>query len=289
MKNKPLIVTNIILLCCIIAGLLTFMVLGITKKLNFWDFSSNVNINETYQATEFKSFLVNVKSYDVYIKEGNADEVKVEVIGREKAKKDISVELNNNNLEIRQSGSTVCFGFCFNDSKIVITLSKNYDYIFDIKSTSGNIVSDLDFNSDSSITSISGDISLRSVLKADIKSTSGNITLNKLSEGSIKSTSGDIEVNYIQNVNLSSTSGSIDINKWIGSGVVNTTSGDIEVNSFEITNNTKVSSTSGDVDIRLKNDAYIFAQTNSGDKKIKASKGEYELNIKTTSGDITVK
>lgn len=289
MKNKPLIVTNIILLCCIIAGLLTFMILGITNKFDFWNFSSNVNISETYQTTDFKSVLVDIKSYDIYIKEGISEEVNVEVIGREKAKNDISVNINNNTLEIKQKGSTACIGFCFNDSKIVITLSKNNDYIFNIKTTSGNIESNLDFNNESVITSTSGDISLNNILKGNIKSTSGDITLKGLNEGSLKSTSGDIEVDYIQNVDLGSTSGSIDINRWVGSGYIKTTSGDIEVNSFEITSNTKLESTSGDVDIRLKNDAYIFTETKSGNEKVKTSKGEYELNIKTTSGDITVK
>lgn len=286
-ENKALIITNIILLGCIIIGLLIFMIFGLNGKITFWG-----GENELIEKLEFNDINnnveVDVKSYDIEIIANSTDKIEVEVYGNEKTKDNVTIS-NNGSLEIKQKKSTLCFGIC-RSSKIIIKLPSNYQGKFNLNTISGDIKSNMSFkDSDNSVSTTSGDIKLLDVLKGKISSTSGEITINYLKEGKVKTTSGDIEINTIENVDVSSTSGEIDIDNFTGFGDIGTVSGDIRIDKFEILGNTSFSSTSGEIKVKLMNDAYIIAESVSGDKEIKSTRGEYELRAKTISGDITIK
>lgn len=286
-ENKALIITNIILLGCIIIGLLIFMIFGLNGKITFWG-----GENELIEKLEFNDINnnveVDVKSYDIEIIANSTDKIEVEVYGNEKTKDNVTIS-NNGSLEIKQKRSTLCFGIC-RSSKIIIKLPSNYQGKFNLNTISGDIKSNMSFkDSDNSVSTTSGDIKLLDVLKGKISSTSGEITINYLKEGKVKTTSGDIEINTIENVDVSSTSGEIDIDNFTGFGDIGTVSGDIRIDKFEILGNTSFSSTSGEIKVKLMNDAYIIAESVSGDKEIKSTRGEYELRAKTISGDITIK
>lgn len=286
-ENKALIITNIILLGCIIIGLLIFMIFGLNGKITFWG-----GENELIEKLEFNDINnnveVDVKSYDIEIIANSTDKIEVEVYGNEKTKDNVTIS-NNGSLEIKQKRSTLCFGIC-RSSKIIIKLPSNYQGKFNLNTISGDIKSNISFKTlDNSVSTTSGDIKLLNVLKGKISSTSGEITINYLKEGKVKTTSGDIEINTIENVDVSSTSGEIDIDNFTGFGDIGTVSGDIRIDKFEILGNTSFSSTSGEIKVKLMNDAYIIAESVSGDKEIKSTRGEYELRAKTISGDITIK
>lgn len=286
-ENKALIITNIILLGCIIIGLLIFMIFGLNGKITFWG-----GENELIEKLEFNDINnnveVDVKSYDIEIIANSTDKIEVEVYGNEKTKDNVTIS-NNGSLEIKQKRSTLCFGIC-RSSKIIIKLPSNYQGKFNLNTISGDIKSNMSFKDyDNNVSTTSGDIKLLNVLKGKISSTSGEITINYLKEGKVKTTSGDIEINTIENVDVSSTSGEIDIDNFTGFGDIGTVSGDIRIDKFEILGNTSFSSTSGEIKVKLMNDAYIIAESVSGDKEIKSTRGEYELRAKTISGDITIK
>lgn len=286
-ENKALIITNIILLGCIIIGLLIFMIFGLNGKITFWG-----GENELIEKLEFNDINnnveVDVKSYDIEIIANSTDKIEVEVYGNEKTKGNVTIS-NNGSLEIKQKRSTLCFGIC-RSSKIIIKLPSNYQGKFNLNTISGDIKSNMSFkNSDNVITSTSGDIKLLDIESGKITSTSGDIDINYLNNGKVKTTSGDIEVNNFDNGDITSTSGEIEIGNLTGFGDIETTSGDIRINRFEILGNTTISSTSGDIKIKLINEAYITADSISGDKDVKASRGEYSLRLKTVSGDITVR
>lgn len=286
-ENKALIITNIILLGCIIIGLLIFMIFGLNGKITFWG-----GENKLTQKLEFNGInnnvLVDVKSYDIEILESSTDKVEVEVYGNEKTKDNVTIS-NNDSLEIRQKRSWLCFGFC-RSSKIIIKLPAYYQGKFNLNTISGDIKSNISFqNSDNNVSTTSGDIKLLDVLKGKITSTSGEITINYLKEGKVKTTSGDIDITAFENGDISSTSGEIDIDNFTGFGDIGTVSGDIKIDRFEILGNTSFSSTSGEIKVKLINDAYITAESVSGDKEIKSTRGEYELRAKTISGDIIIK
>lgn len=286
-ENKALIITNIILLGCIIIGLLVFMIFGLNGKITFWG-----GENKLTQKLEFNDInnnvLVDVKSYDIEIIESSTDKIEVEVYGNEKTKNNVIIT-NNGSLEIKQKKSTLCFGFCYS-AKIIIKLPTYYQGKFNLNTISGDIKSNISFKDiENNVSTTSGDIELLDVLKGKITSTSGEISINYLSDGKVKTTSGDIEIKTVENGDISSTSGEIDIDNFTGFGDIGTVSGDIKIDRFEILGNSSLSSTSGEVKVKLINDAYIIAESVSGDKDIKASRGEYELRAKTISGDITIK
>lgn len=288
-NNKALIITNIILLSCIVIGLLIFMVFGLNGKINF--FSDRTRLIDTikYEDTNINKVLVSVKSYDIKIEENDTNNIIVEIYGDKKAKENTEVSNTNGVLNINQKRSTMCFGFCYNTS-IIIKLPKNYEGKFDIDTISGDITSKLDFKeTENNISTTSGDILLPNIESGNIKSTSGEVTINSLKTGKVKSTSGDILISSLGNGEVISTSGEIEIEDFSGFGSIETTSGDIKLSHFEILGNTSISSTSGEIRIKLINEAYITADSVSGDKNIKSSRGEYDLKLKTISGDIDVR
>lgn len=288
-NNKSLIITNIILLSCIIVGLLIFMIFGMYGKLDFYGGSKLVD-TKTFKDLNLNNVIVDVKSYDIKLEENTTNEIEVLVYGNEKTKNNLEIESSNGILKVKQPKSTICFGFCFGSSNIIIKVPKNYQGKYDINTISGEIISKVNFYSeDNNVGSTSGDISLQDVASSSIKSTSGDIKINSLNNSKVKTTSGDIDLNTLKNSDVSSTSGEIEISEFIGSGEIETTSGDIRISRFEILGNTSITSVSGDIKLKLLNEAYIIAESVSGDKNIKASRGEYDLRLKTISGDITVK
>jgi len=289
MKNKTLIITNIIILSFIIIALICFMIWGSFGNFNFWDFKGKLISSDTYSIAEVKKITSNLKSYDLEIMESDTSEIIVEVYGNKKSENNLKINNEGANLNIKQIGSTMCFGFC-STSKVIVYIPSNLPIDLDLLSISGEIEVNPDFiNSNTIIKTTSGDIKANNLYSSTIKSTSGDIEISSINEGSIVTTSGDISIDYLKSCDIKSTSGEINITELSSGGTIKTTSGDIEIDRFTINENTFISSTSGEIEIDLLNEAYIDAQTKSGDKDIKKSRGEYELIINTTSGDITVR
>ncbi len=304
MKSKPVVITNIILLCIIIIALILIMIFGMTGK--FPAISSKMILEESYNIDNINEVKMNLKNYDIEIINGDTNQIKLEIYSN-KEKKNIAVNKTGNNLEVMQVGSTFCFGFCFSSQKVVLTIPKEQNILFDLKTVSGDIDSHVNFlNENNKVHSTSGDISLQNVSSGDIRTVSGNVSLENmikgnietvsgdvivasLKDGKVSTTSGDINISNTSLIEATSTSGEIIIGSLIGHGAIETTSGDIIVKHLELIDNMNVNSISGDVEIKLFNDALILTNTKSGDVKTKNTRGEHELKIETTSGDILVK
>lgn len=289
MKNKALIITNILLLICIIIGLLIFMIFGMNGRISFWKTKSSLLKTEVYQIEDITKLISDVKSYDVILEKSQESEIKVEVYGSKKSDKDIKVELVNKELHINQAGSTFCFGFCWSNEKVIVYVPDNLEISTLLKSTSGDIIVKSALTTESEIKTTSGDIDIRYANKINAKSTSGEIEIGELKTGTLKSTSGDITVKKVEFMNAKTTSGEIEVEQLNGYGNFSSTSGDIDINAFTIRDDSSLETTSGDIEIYLKNEANIYTDTKSGEAHIKKSHGEHELNLKTTSGDITVR
>lgn len=290
MKNKALIITNIIILVCIIIGLLIFMIFGMNGRFHFWNTKSSLIQTKIYSLDDIVKLSSDLKSYDISIEEDSENEIKVEVYGSKKSAQDIHVELIDGELQINQVGSTFCFGFCWSNSKVIVYVPQNLDISTHLRSTSGDIMVKSMLNrEDNVVKTTSGDIDIRYAKEINAKSTSGEIKIGEVKSGTLKSTSGDIFVHKVNEIDAKTTSGDIEIQELNRYCNLNSTSGDIEVNAFIIDSNSNIESTSGDVEVYLKNEANIYVNTISGDQHIKKSHGEVELNIKTTSGDVTVK
>jgi len=287
MKNRALIITNIIILCCIIIGLLIFMIWGIGSKHSFWDFKNELLYSKTYNMEDITKIKTDLRSYDIELKEANDNNFKVEIYGNEKNKDNIKVDINNKNLTIEQKGSSICFGFCYSNNVIVIYVPESFNNELDINTISGNIDIYVDVLK-ANLKTTSGDIKMQNIKYASINTTSGNIKLEEVKEANINTVSGDVMINSSEKVEVKTTSGDIKILEASEKIFINTTSGDVTVRDFTINSDSKVHTVSGEVNINLRNEADIKVDTRSGDKDIKNTNGEYKLDIKTTSGDITV-
>lgn len=289
MKNKSLIVANIIILVFIVIALITIMIVG---QVRDWDFTFE-NKTEIVMDQKFDENILNidVRDYDILIKENNEDNIRIVIETSSKNSDDIKIAEENEKITITQKASHVCFGFCYFSNRITIYIGKNYDKSLNLYSTSGDIKVLRKLNGeDHVIKTTSGDIEITSIKKSNISSTSGEIKIEEGESINAKTTSGDIEINSLkEKAKLKSTSGEIEVKELIGSIEAEATSGDIEIKSFTIIGDSSIATKSGEIDIRLINDASITASTTSGDKKIKNSMGEYTLDLRATSGDIRVR
>lgn len=290
MNNKTLIVTNIIILVCIIIGLIWFMFWGFNLKFNFGGVDKKIIKTENFKIEDIKSIISDVKSYDLVLTEGKSDEVKVEFYSSDKNKNNLNIVNKNGALTVEQTGSSICFGFCNMDSEIIIYVPSGFLGKINFSSNSGDIevLTDL-LGSDYNIKTTSGDIALGYLNTCKIRSISGSVSIDKGKSVDIATTSGDVIIDKLEEASIKTVSGEIDINNLLSGGNFNTTSGDIEINNFMIDKNTRFETTSGEIEINLLNEALINVSTVSGEKDIKSSYGEYKLDVKTVSGDVKIK
>ena len=247
-------VIKITLLSIICVALVGFMITLIHNGFNFKNMKRKLILNETYEAANISKVKVESKSTDINIYEAEDDKFKVEVYGDDDTDPEVSNEDETLSINLKNK-TRVCFGICLG-SKINIYVPKDYEGKFEIETKSGDILSELKTYNE---------------YKIDV--TSGDITLNNVKSLEGHATSGDLEIDKINNYLK-----------------FKTTSGDIEIDEFEVNQNSSISVTSGDVTIDKCTNAYVDASVKSGDIDIKKNDrhAEYELKIKTTSGDVEV-
>lgn len=241
-----------LLIVCLVAVMIGFM----TGNFKFGS-KAKLVYDEEFALEDVKNFDIDVKSLDIKIEESNSDKVRIKIYANEKDDVDVSKD-NEQNILIKQNNRISCIGFCFNPERdITIYLPKDYDGEFNIKATSGDIESEVINNLVYKINVTSGDIDIKNAKSIEGKTTSGDLEL-----GTITS--------FIK---------------------YKTTSGDFEIDRFTLEKDSSIETTSGDVEIDNISNAYVDAHATSGDIKIKNNDrhAEYELKIKTTSGDITVR
>lgn len=286
-ENRGLIIINIVLLCVVVVALVTFMFWG----LNFeFDTKQELLKREVFSLEDVKEIVSEFRDYDILIEKGNINEIKVELYGSEKNKDKVNLELNNGKLELEQSGSFVCFGFCYSNNIAKIYVPDDFDKEVNLVSTSGDIDVKVNLEDDKvNLKTTSGDIYAEYIYEGKVYSTSGDIDIKKANKIVASSTSGEVEIGSASVADIKTTSGDILVRTLESSGDIKSTSGDITINNFNIKGDTVVEAISGDINISLINDAIVSASTVSGDKHIKEMTGEYNLNLKTVSGDIVVR
>ena len=249
---KALKITVLVLICLALVG---FMISFIHSGFNFSNMKAELVKEEEIELADIKNISVIAKSSDINIYDTDGEKVIVKFYSDKKSNIDITTEEKELKIDSRQKGS-ICFGFCFGNRRIDVYVPKTYDGKFTIKTTSGDIKSELDKNND-----------------YEIKVTSGDIKIDKLKSLVGSATSGDLEIEEI--------SESIDFRP---------TSGDIDIDIFDVNKNSSIKVTSGDVEINKLTNAYVATSVKSGDVKINGNDrhAKYELVIKTTSGDIEV-
>lgn len=286
----------------------------------FNDFDSNVNINwgthwnsignkYSYDVDEQNSLAIssinNIRidmvSADIKISISNDDNVKATLKGYIKSSQEISTP----RLDMTKQGDTIYIkspsrsfisSYSYSENlTLEVFVPKSYSNNLDIKTTSSNIAIDtLDLST------------------LNISTTSGTIKTGEISTKSFNfgSTSGDLIINKLKSSNnqIKTTSGKIKINSIEGNLSFKSTSGDCYLSYKDMpAENIDISSVSGKIELHTPSNAEFFvnASSTSGDIKldkpiIAEVKKEHQvrgvvgsdkckINIKTTSGDITIK
>lgn len=179
----------------------------------------------------------------------------------------------------------------------------------EVSSTSGEIILGRQ-NGDITVSTTSGDIRVEEMTgKSSVSTTSGEIIF-KQQNGDIEasSTSGDIRIEELQgNFEMDSSSGEVRIANGTGQGRAETISGDVQIFLAELAGDLNISTTSGEVYLRVPETVSLTLDfdSTSGDcstffddqlsfnKKGNKVDGQYgggerQVQVSTTSGDLRI-
>lgn len=273
MKNKGtyFLVTLLSIMAIVVIIVLVFLLSGNGGTIfNMYKNSSTLLLEKNYKEP-IKDINIESITANVTIKEAQDNQIRVEIYGSEK--QNASSTLENETLTISLKNKSFCFGFCFIKDEVVLYLPKEIQANLKIKTTSG-------------------DMYVESFLvNVDLKSTSGDIKIGEVNKATLSTVSGDISLQKGTDINVTTTSGEIQIQEGNKKIEAKSVSGDIRIDSLLISENSTIKTTSGDVDVKEINDAYIETNTVSGDVEISNNNrfSNTTLKIKTTSGDIHIK
>ena len=173
-----------------------------------------------------------------------------------------------------------------------IWLPAGYEGEISVRTVSGEISVDreLSLQQKLKLSSTSGDITTRNVAaeQVSVASTSGEVRTGELTakEIEISTTSGDIRLDKADGRLLAtSTSGEVTVSDGNGERKVNTTSGDIRISGFD--GKFSISSTSGEVTLEGQS-GFGAANTTSGDVRLSVAQLTGDLDIDTSSGEVTL-
>ena len=173
-----------------------------------------------------------------------------------------------------------------------IWLPAGYEGEISVKTVSGEISVDreLSLQQKLKLSSTSGDITTKNVAAEQvmIASTSGGVRMGELTakEIEISTTSGDIRLDKAAGRLLAtSTSGEVTVSDGSGERKVSTTSGDIRISGID--SKFSVSSTSGEVTLEGQS-GFGTVGTTSGDTRLSVAQLTGDLDISTSSGEVTL-
>ena len=297
---KGLKITLIAVLSVVVVGLCVLLGYGLSRRDSArWEIlSSNA---ELVQEKEFSvedidklNILYDKSGNDVTIYESDGSTVIVREFANFAVK-------DSELADIRLSGSTLSVKGPKRVSNMVsvnrymyteIWLPAGYEGEISVKTVSGEISVDreLSLQQKLKLSSTSGDITTKNVAAEQvmIASTSGEVRAGELTakEIEISTTSGDIRLDKAAGRLLAtSTSGEVTVSDGSGERKVSTTSGDIRISGID--SKFSVSSTSGEVTLEGQS-GFGTIGTTSGDTRLSVARLTGDLDINTSSGEVTL-
>lgn len=280
MKKLGIIAAILIVGGILLVGLSYLLTGGDVSKYN--SKSGNFSAKEYKCSNSITELEIEERSGGIVIK--SADVSKPEITYSESDNEKYEIVENGSTLSIKKKTTENRWGIFigFEEKELTVLLPKNYDGTVDVKCTSGSI----------SIEELTAE-------SVKIKNTSGSITLSEVvSNGDISASnsSGSIKFENVigMNVSVSNTSGSIKLDNLVADGKVDVdgTSGSIRFDRLASTGDINIKNTSGSIKgtiIGKESDFEIDAHATSGSCNLSDSNsGAQKLNLKTTSGGISV-
>lgn len=261
MKNKPLIITLIVILLIIAILLTAYLIVGLrTGNIffynNYFEVKENKNIifDNIYKIEDIEKLEVISSAGDVNILESTDNNIRVIVYGRNTD--DINVSTNNENLKVDFTGKNHFINFGFDIKDIDIYIPKDYSKYMKF---------DLDY----------GDLKIENFENAIVE---------------IKQDCGDINIGTIKNSTINSSYGDVKINTILNKCDINLSCGDVKIENLNINENSLIENDLGDIKIKNTNDIFIDAKVDLGDIKVEKNNrtAEIVLKIENSCGDIKV-
>lgn len=283
-----------------------FMNMGFYRKVEKTE--ENIRKEEKVSLEQIQDLKLNFTSADINLIVTDDTEFKViQYSNRELSEKELfSINKSSSKIEVLEGNLGARFSFNFFNLYRVsydIYIPKSYSENLEMKTVSGDIkiLEELELKN-VELATTSGDIDIPSNLKAknvEIKAVSGDINLGKIEtqELTLETTSGDIEIETAENnVKAKSVSGDIEIENINGKLNAKTTSGNIKAYNFNITGETEINSTSGDVNFNIPETSNCKIETKTTSGNVRLPNGNSTIGtepyntvkVKTTSGNIHI-
>lgn len=286
--------------------ILFFGIIGVFAVTFFQSSFAKVDIykEERLEGDQIEDIEINTSSTDVEVVPSETSEIVVLLDG--KINKDLEDKYK---LNVDHSHNKLSINYVLDENIIGVKLGSAQDTQIQVK------VPDKAFNYFQAKTS-SGEILINDleVNEINVESTSGDQSIiNTEAQGHItsRSTSGNISTrkSKVNSANYFATSGNIDVNNLSSKdSVFKTSSGNITFNGEQLKSNMEYETSSGDVAIKFSQtpkSVWLDFKTSSGkpdisienlsfeDKSKNSTKGvkgngDYEIKVRTTSGDLTL-
>ena len=280
----------------ILALVLTFgFIFLLTGNFNFNIGMRGLGVGYSDTLVESKEFdeaeEINIKTdvIDVFVEHSETDKIVVEIYSEEL--QDHKIELVDNKLNVEaKTKNKVSFFFFAKSSKVVVKLPSNYDKKVFVNVETGDInVSDFE-SADFDIYTRTGDIKVGKLNYIKTDSDTGDVKIDSSKTVDVKSNTGDLRVGTVDYLTVKGRTGDVNVDTINNKVDIQHTTGDVRIERANITEDSYITNTTGDVKISSLVGAYVESSVKTGDTKINNNdrKAEYTINIKTTTGDIRV-
>ncbi len=251
-RSKSSIITLIVLLSAISIALIGFMVFVICTSNIIYTQSDTLTVNRSFKG-QFSKLDIYAEQGDVYIYSTKEKRIKVKVFSQ---KNKASVERNGDKLTLKVDEESNFMFFWQKSSRIEFYIPEGYDGMLKINDNYG-------------------DIKLGKFKKASVD---------------INEKCGDVNIAGCNDVKVDNNYGDIKIEKINSHMKLNNNCGDIEVNEVNLTKDSIITDSLGDISIGYTNEIFINAKTDLGDVKINKNyyKSDIELSILNNCGSIRV-
>ncbi len=296
-KNKPLIITLIVVLSIIAISLVVGLIFMLTGKFNFktriMNFGNKISENLVYEKEypfthDLENISISLNMGDIEIRESNNNLIRVEIYSEESYYNvndvnDLSIEVKNK----------TCHFFCFNvkKDKVIVYLPTNYEHNISLKNNYGDIKVEKFVDATLDIEEDCGDVFVEEINSAKIKNSYGDIEVKKANNLDIEEDCGDVDVDTVSSAIIENSFGDIRIDT-VSNGYVKIENncGDIEIKNLELVKDSNIIDDLGNIEIGNTNKIYIDAKTDLGDVDIRNNEREAEvkLTIENNCGDIEV-
>ncbi len=291
--NKTTGIILIILLSILtVIVTVTFILLMKGKiNINWLHFSFDTYSKNLIDSKEFNSLEdidIITDTGDVFFEEGLNDKVTVELYSEDSD--DYYIKEEDNIIKIKLNTKKTNHVFFVKTNRIIVKVPSSYDKKVNVDFHTGDVIVNSFANMKLNATGTTGDIKANRIDTLDFELKTGDIKIDEVNYISGKLTTGDIKIGNVNEFSAAATTGDITINRINKRVYAKTSTGDIKIEKATIEEDSSITTGTGDVKISSLEGAYIDANTNTGDIKIKNNdrKLEKEIKISTTTGDIKV-